>query len=293
LMVVGPESMGNKKWLRIALIVGAIVVILATIVIFFWQKNKKEEAPTPTPTPTPVATTSPATTTPSLEAPNSLITVESTIPEEITEIDQVQKFIAQIFNKDNLTANKFARLLINDASEYLGLKKILPQLYLSPPPELYTQIRDQATFYIYRRDYNNEKYNAFGFAAELATSTDLLSDNQISELINSLINSGEITEEDLASLEDYDLTPQKIQETMTSWENNLVTQTKYLGQLFEKNVAQTATFQSENYSGYELRYMTLVAHPDCFGACYCITENKLHFATCCKPIVEIIKAGDQ
>ena len=300
MMTIGPEDMGKKNWLRWALIIGAVVIIIAVIGFWYWYANvrDKEPEPTPSPSPSPVVATTTPTSTPAIEQPIALIPVESTIQKEITTVDEIQAFVSEIFNNQMLTQNNFTRLSIKDSTEYLGLQKILPQLYLSPSPTFYAQIKDDATFYIYRRNEGQEKYNVFGFVAQISTSSDALTGGNItdewSELLAELMAGGEIDEQDLAMLGNYTLASEGLQNTMSEWENNLFTQTKSLANTFDqKSTAQSAVFKKELYGGYNLNYISLVTYPDCFGICYTITENKLHFATCCKPIVELIKAGNQ
>jgi len=302
MMTIGPEDMGKKPWVRLAIIISAVILIIAVIGFWYWYTNVRgdEENPTPSPTPSPtppVATTTP-TSTPAIIRPTALIPTESVIPKEITHIDQAQAFISELFNNQTLTENEFARLLIKNSTEYLGLNKILPQLYLSPPPTLYSLVKDDATFYIYRRNNGQEKYNVFGFTAKISTSSDVLAGenitNEWSDLLAELMAGNEISEEDLLALENYALTSESLQNTMSEWENNLLTQAKYLAGSFGKqNIAETAIFNQELYGGYNLRYISLVEYPDCFGICYTITEDKLHVATCCKPIVELIKTNNQ
>ncbi|MBU4023201.1 hypothetical protein KJ591_02455 [Patescibacteria group bacterium] len=302
MMTIGPEDMGKKPWMRLAIIIGAVILIIAVIGFWYWYANIREngEEPTPSPSPsaTPPAATTTPTTTPAIERPAALIPVESAIPKEITHIDEIQAFISEIFNNQALTENQFTRLLIKDSTEYLGLNKILPQLYLSPPPTLYSQVKDDATFYIYRRNQGQEKYNVFGFVAKMSTSSDALAGeditNEWSELLAELMAGGEISEEDLFMLENYTLASENLQNTMSEWEKYLLTQVKYLADSFGKeNIAENAIFKQELYGGYNLRYISLVEYPDCFGVCYTITEDKLHIATCCKPIVELIKTNNQ
>ena len=58
--------------------------------------------------------------------------------------------------------------------------------------------------------------------------------------------------------------------------------------LGENNLVDSAHFKTGKYKGKELHYLTLVASPNCYGACYSVFDNEVVFATCCDPIMKLI-----
>ena len=254
-----PSDKDVKRSKLRLLIIGAAVIVIIGIVGFWYWYARIREKPEPTITP-PASTTEPATTTPAngttpepLTPPTSLIPVNTTFPLKIASNDQTSLLIQQIMKNTLIEKDTFSRILIENTTEnkYLSVSDILSSLEFSPPSGLYGQIEEGATFFVFPTD----NYSVFGFTAKGAGETGNA----------------------------------EIMATMKSWESTLISQTRQFGaSLGKTNMVPIANFQQEDYKNNVLRYLTLSPAPDCFGACYSAIESHLLFATCCKPIINLI-----
>ncbi len=253
LMTVSPEAINKKSQRKTLIIAGLIIIFL--VIIGFWYWYARVRKPSNTTPPIHTETPAPATGTAAI-LPSVLIPVDTTIPQEIDDSNQIFPFILQIFQSSVLTKNEFARITIKNTekNEYLGIQDILPALQLNPPEALYSQIEKDATFYAFPTD----NYNVLGFVADINTGIE----------------------------------KNEVEETMNSWETGLATQTKILGLTLGKdNLVPIASFQENEYTqDITFHYLTLVPDPDCYGACYTVLDDKLLFATCCSPIIKIMES---
>jgi len=255
LMDIIPTGLFKTPRARILIIAILALVIAGIITFWYWYARIREDS---SPPPIPPVTPDLSTTTPAMSPPPDLVSATDTIPIEIESTEQALAFVAQIFLNQNLPENKFTRILIKDTkeNEYLGIRELFPSLKLSPPQTLYSQIDNQATFYV----FSTENYNILGFAAESSSG----------------VSKGEI------------------ETIMKSWEKTLLQEIKNLGSsLGVKNIIASADFQETDYKNHKLRYLTLVPAPDCYGACYSVIDNLLIFGTCCNPITEILNGLDK
>ncbi len=264
-MTISPDSVNKKSKIRTLIIVASVMLIVLIAGFWYWyikvRKNPTpapapvpvDETPEPTPAPAPVPVDETPEPTPVTEMPPALIAIDTTIPYRINNDDQILPFVAQAFRDLSLSENEFVRIVIEDTekNKYLNLEELLPFLHLTPSETLYSQLKNDITLYLFPA----KDYNVLGFVAE---------------------NSEETKDTE-------------IEETMRSWEADLSIQTRTLGAVLGKtNMVPIAAFQKNNYKGIVLHYLTLVPGPDCYGVCYAVSNNKLFFATCCDPIINLI-----
>ncbi|MEA3453202.1 MAG: N-acetylmuramoyl-L-alanine amidase [Patescibacteria group bacterium] len=251
LMTVSPEAINKKSRIKILIIAAAVIAILLIAGFWYWYVKVREDS-----TPEPIPHNGNSTPSQDIKMPSALIAVDSTVPHKIDSSSQILPFITQAFQNLSLSKNEFTRIAIEDTekNKYLDFSETLASLRLDPPEILYSQMEDEATLYI----FPTENYSVLGFASQKKIGT-----------------------------KNTD-----IEDIMRSWETELLGQARSLGVgLGKTNMVPIATFQENNYSkDINLRYLTLVPGPDCYGACYTMLEDKLLFATCCDPIVKIIES---
>ncbi len=266
LMDLPSEKDIKKSKLRILLIAIAGVVIVGIIGFWYWYARIRQKPaanmpimpPIETAAPTATSTLSNGTTTEPLSPSTSLIPINTTIPLQITELSILPSLVSQILNNTIIEQDVFSRILMENIVEnkFLSVSEALNSLRFNPPAALYNQIEQDATFFV----FPTKGYSVFGFVAKGATG----------------------------------INDDAIMAAMKAWEPTLITDSRQFGESLGKtNMVPIANFQEENYKNNVLRYLTLSSAPDCFGACYTAINSQLYFATCCKPIINLINNSEQ
>jgi len=249
----GKSNLGKlKKWIIIA---GLSVIILGVILFFYYMFKVRNQEPEALP---PVIE-EPEVEEPEIEEPivldipESLISenlIHSTIPFDLNDINGLGSILDLLYNNKDIQTDVFNRILFKDEVHYFTLSEITEQMQLLMPEDLAIQLKHDATFFM----FPTEEYNTLGFIAEI--------DDTLGYTENTL----EIT--------------------FDSWSSELINGMNNFGSIIGETDLGLTDIEENNYQNQTLRYATL--KPGCYGVCYSIFNNKLHFATCCDPIIKLI-----
>lgn len=171
------KSLLYRKILIRAAMVLVVLLLLGNFSYGYFTSRKPPEITPPVATSTqpivptgPAAPVTPATTTPEIIIPISLISVNATETLEISAPEEASTSLSQFLAKE-LATGTFTRILIKDVKEnkILGLKEFLESLEIKTPENFYQKIDNDFTLFVYAQ----EEGKRVGFITKIKESEGL------------------------------------------------------------------------------------------------------------------------